>query len=110
MAVHIGSIIKDLVKTKRIKIDDFADSINCTRRNVYKIFDKPSIDTNLLATINKSLGQNLFFNYLKDEEIAEYRNSKVKSTELLFNELSKINKNNLSPVQFADLQKTVNNL
>jgi hypothetical protein len=83
MKVHIGSIIKELVKTKGITVDEFASKISCTRRNAYKIFDKPSIDTNLLKDIGKALGENLFFKYISDKEIAEYKNDKVKSSEVL---------------------------
>ena len=83
MTVHIGNVIKKIVKTKQINIDDFATSINCTRRNVYKIFDKQSIDTDLLLVISKALKQNLFFNYIKDEEIADYKNKSIKTIELI---------------------------
>lgn len=64
-------------------VEDFSNKINCTRRNAYKIFDKPSIDTDLLVTISKVIGENLFFKYIKDEEIAKYTNDKVKQSQLL---------------------------
>lgn len=83
MAVHIGKEIKELVRVRNIKIDDFASKINCTTRNVYKIFDKPSIDTQLLASIGKVLNENLFFKFLTDKEIAEYQTSKLASAKIL---------------------------
>ena len=76
MSIHIGSIIKGLVKTKGLTVEEFSNKINCTRRNAYKIFDKPSIDTELLVTISKAIGENLFFRYLKDEEIVKYSSIK----------------------------------
>lgn len=83
MAVHIGNIIKELVKAKGFSVEDFSTKINYTRRNAYKIFDKPSIDTDLLQKINKVLGENLFFKFIKDDEVAAYTNEKIKSTQLL---------------------------
>lgn len=83
MEIHIGSLIKELVKSKKIDIGEFALQINCSRRNAYKIFDQPSINTEMLMKISGALGQNLFFNYINDQELAAYRNSKKKAAELM---------------------------
>jgi predicted transcriptional regulator len=83
MSIHIGKIIKDIVKSRQMDVTEFAKKINYTRRNAYKIFNKPSIDTNLLVKINKVLGENLFLNYLTDQEMAESINGKVKTSLLL---------------------------
>ena len=83
MAIHIGSIIKEALRTKKIDVTTFAKKINFTRSNAYKIFNKPGIDTQLLIRINNILGENLFFNYISDNELADYKNSKVKPTEVL---------------------------
>ena len=64
-------------------VTEFSKKINYTRGNAYKIFNKASIDTDLLIKISKVLGSNLFFNFLTDDEIAEYKNNKVKSSEVL---------------------------
>lgn len=83
MAIHIGKIIKNLIKSKQIDVTDFARKINYTRGNAYKIFNKQSLDTNLLQKISVVLGENLFFNYITDEEIANYKNNKVKASEVI---------------------------
>jgi hypothetical protein len=83
MAVHIGNLIKELVRTQQVDVGEFADKIACSRRNVYKIFDNPSIDTEKLLLISKVLRQNLFFNFITDEELAAYRNSKAKAAQLM---------------------------
>lgn len=67
--IHIGQIIRTAVKNKKITVTDFARSINCTTRNVYKIFDKESVDTGLLEKIGRSLNQNFFVHYLKSEDV-----------------------------------------
>lgn len=37
-----------------------AKKINCDRTNIYKIFQRPSIDTELLARISKALDYDFF--------------------------------------------------
>jgi len=63
MNIHIGQIIKKEVKLSDMSVKDFAESINCSRRNVYAIFGKESIDTNMLINISRVLGKNLFKHY-----------------------------------------------
>jgi plasmid maintenance system antidote protein VapI len=83
MSIHIGSIIKTVLKSKNIDVTDFAHKINYTRSNAYKIFNKSSIDTQLLIKINKVLGENLFFYFINEQEIADYKNSKIKTSDLV---------------------------
>jgi plasmid maintenance system antidote protein VapI len=83
MAIHIGKIIKETLKSKKMDVTAFSKKINYTRGNAYKIFNKTSIDTDLLIKISKVLGENLFFNFLTDDEITQYKNNKVKSGEVL---------------------------
>ncbi|UPT68628.1 MAG: helix-turn-helix domain-containing protein [Sphingobacteriales bacterium JAD_PAG50586_3] len=83
MAVHIGKIIQALVKSKGISVTDFADMVNYSRRNVYEIFEKPTIDTGLLIKISKVLKKNLFFEYIKEEEIIECANILSNENDLL---------------------------
>jgi len=67
--IHIGQIIRTAVKNKKMTVTGFAQSINCTTRNVYKIFDKESVDTGLLEKIGRALNQNFFVHYLKSEDV-----------------------------------------
>jgi hypothetical protein len=83
MSIHIGTIIKDLVRQKGMDVTEFAQRISYTRRNAYKIFNKPSIDTDLLARISAVLGENLFFKYLSDEELSGYSNNRIKPSEVI---------------------------
>ncbi len=67
--IHIGQIIRTAVKNRKITVTEFARRINCTTRNVYKIFDKESIDTGLLEKISRALNQNFFVHYLNKEDV-----------------------------------------
>lgn len=76
MSVHIGNIIKEAVKKKGIKVTSFADEINCSRRNVYGIFKKKNIDTELLRVICEKLGENLFLHYISESDLNTYKHTK----------------------------------
>lgn len=83
MSVHIGKLIKETLKKKNIDVVDFANKINYTRGNAYKIFNKKSIDTDLLFKISKVLDENLFFHYISNDEIINYKNDKINSSDIL---------------------------
>ncbi len=82
MAIHIGKIIKKLVKSKGISVTDFADKVNYSRRNLYEIFDKETIDTGLLLKISRILEENLFLRYITEKDIIEFKNAKTPAEEL----------------------------
>jgi predicted transcriptional regulator len=81
--IHIGKTIKLIVKSKQMTVTEFAEKINYTSRNAYKIFAKCSIDTALLSKISKVLEKNLFMYYLTQEEISELSTQKTKDIDLL---------------------------
>jgi len=56
----IGEKIKRLIRQKGYTVTEFAEMINCSRRTLYEIFRKNSIDTELLYRISLVLGYNLF--------------------------------------------------
>jgi hypothetical protein len=62
--VHIGKKIKLQLSIKKISVPDFAIKINTTRNNVYNIFLRQSIDTELLYKICVILNHD-FFQYYK---------------------------------------------
>jgi hypothetical protein len=102
MSVHIGKIIKETLKSKNIDVADFAHQINYTRGNAYKIFNKKSIDTDLLFKISKVLDENLFFHFITSDEVIKYKNDKINSSDILsvLNEIKEI----LTPPQQKKLK------
>jgi plasmid maintenance system antidote protein VapI len=82
MIVHIGSVIKEAVSKSGLSVTEFADQINYSRRNVYEIFEKETIDTGVLLKINKVLGQNLFFAYLDKPDLDKIQNDVSTSDQL----------------------------
>lgn len=58
--IKIGAVIRQKIHDDGRTVSWFADKICCSRANVYKIFEKESIDTNLLIRISKVLNYNFF--------------------------------------------------
>lgn len=64
--VHIGKIIKQVVRQQQLTDVQFGQLIGLTRDGVQKIYPKEFIDTELLTTISKSLNYD-FFGYFSRE-------------------------------------------
>lgn len=65
--VHIGSIIRAKLEESSLSIAEFAERINRTRPTVYDIFNRKSIDTDLLIKISEVLEYNFLQEvYLED--------------------------------------------
>jgi len=61
--IHIGRLIRNKLKEKKHTALWLAQKIHCDRSNIYKIFKKPSIDTDLLLKINMVLNTDFFACY-----------------------------------------------
>lgn len=57
---HIGSLIKAELERQERSVSWFARKLNCDRSNIYKIFKKSAIDTELLIRISSILKYNFF--------------------------------------------------
>lgn len=60
--MNIGKHIETVFREQGRKVSWFADKLCCDRRNVYKIFERESIDTALLVRISIVLDHD----FLKD--------------------------------------------
>lgn len=61
--VHIGSLIEKELRRQERSVTWFASKLHCDRSNVYKIFKKQSIDTQLLEKIGIILQRNFFMEF-----------------------------------------------
>lgn len=64
--MRIGSLIRQIADEKKISIDTLALRLDMTRANIYKIFERDTIQTELLCKISLSLEYN-FFIHLQTE-------------------------------------------
>lgn len=60
--MHIGKLIREVYdrQPRTLTANRFADAINCRRANVYNIFSRPTIDTELLMRISQVLNHDFF--------------------------------------------------
>ena len=74
--VNIGSIIKQCVDDKGISHSAFAKSIGLHRQNVERtVFEKTSLDTNLLCTISEVLDEDFFKFYRTNDTVICNKNN-----------------------------------
>jgi len=60
--IHIGNIIKDKLNEKSMSVTELALLINRQRSTVYDIFERKSIDTELLIKIGTALNYDFILN------------------------------------------------
>lgn len=61
--LHIGKIIEEELRRQSRTVTWLSRKIHCDRRNVYDIFNRTSIDTDLLNRISVALNKDFFACY-----------------------------------------------
>ena len=62
--LHIGKLIKEELERQERTVSWFARKLYCDRSNVYKLFKRPTIDTELLLRISIILNHDFFGEYM----------------------------------------------
>lgn len=62
-SIHIGHLIQAQLKADKRSASWLASEIGCSRNHVYKIFNKPSLDSDLILRISKAMHFNFFQYY-----------------------------------------------
>lgn len=70
--MHIGKVIQEVLKRDGHSVQWFSIQICCTRTHVYKIFNRHSIDTEMLMRISKALNHDFFRDYSKEINPKEF--------------------------------------
>ena len=70
--IHIGHLIREQLKADDRSVSWLAREIHCTRNHVYKIFNKPSLDSDLILRISNAMNFN-FFQYYTAEFLENIR-------------------------------------
>lgn len=73
----IGQIIEERVKAKNMEVTEFAKLINRERSNVYNIFKRDTINTDLLKKIGQVLDYDFFIHFIEPETIEKIKLSEV---------------------------------
>lgn len=61
--LHIGRCIKEEMRRQERQVSWLARKLCCDRTNIYKLYDRPSIDTALLLRISQALRHDFFLDY-----------------------------------------------
>ncbi len=78
LKIHIGNEIKQIAEQKGICAIELGKRINRNRTNVYDIFKRNAIDTQLLIMISQALEYNFFEHYVIRQPV------KTTNTRLIF--------------------------
>lgn len=78
--IHIGQLVKSVFDDRHLSVSELARQLHCDRSNVYSIFQRRSIDVELLAKLSKIL----HYNFL-EEAMKLYGLSSVTSARLDLN-------------------------
>ena len=66
--IHAGKLIRKVLDEQGRTVVWFAKQLSYTRTNVYKIFEKKSIDTDVLFRISRLLQYDFFKHFSNDVE------------------------------------------
>ena len=58
--IFIGKIIEDELRSQERSVVWLSQKLDCNRTNIYKIFNRRSIDAELLLKISNALHRNFF--------------------------------------------------
>ena len=61
--IHIGQLIREQLKADQRSASWLAREIGCSRNHVYKIFNRPSLDADLILKISFAMNFNFFQYY-----------------------------------------------
>ncbi len=67
----IGILIKEELEKQERSVSWFARKLSCDRSNVYRLFQKESIDTHLLARISLILNRDFFSDLSADMHLPD---------------------------------------
>ncbi|MBO4738091.1 MAG: helix-turn-helix transcriptional regulator, partial [Bacteroidales bacterium] len=67
---HIGHLVKAVFDESGLTVAEFAKRIHCERTNVYKIFNRYTIDVALLVKISQALQHNFFVDVMNMSGLA----------------------------------------
>ena len=71
--IHIGHLIQAQLKADQRSASWLAREIGCTRNHVYKIFNKASLEGDLILRISAAMNYN-FFQYYSAEVVKRMKN------------------------------------
>lgn len=72
--IHIGKLIRQKMEERHLTVVWLASHLSCTRTNVYKMFERYSVDTEVLMKLSIVLDFDFFSLY--SDELVEYKKTR----------------------------------
>ena len=72
-SIHIGKIIEDELRRQERSVTWLSRKIHCDRRNIYDIFSRTSIDTDLLYRLCVALQKDFFTYFSTNLQSSDYQ-------------------------------------
>ncbi|GHT18532.1 hypothetical protein FACS189429_5180 [Bacteroidia bacterium] len=86
--IHIGSIIYQKVKERKVRISELSEKLHCCNRNVYDIFKRDKIDVERLDILSELLDYDFNKIYYPDRQQEQKFLALIKVSEEKLKELS----------------------
>lgn len=81
--INLGEVILNLLNERGVSKGEFADTMGIKRQNVNRdVFEKKSLDTNLVRRISEYLDYNLFTLFVGDNQF-DYNAKEMKATVII---------------------------
>ena len=93
--LHIGHMVKSVFDESGLSVAEFARRIHCERTNVYKIFNRQSIDVEMLVAISESLQHNFLEDVMKHYDLSAKYSTNL-SLNITLEDLTEENTDSLS--------------
>ncbi len=88
--IHIGEEIKKVLNASDLSVTDFAKKINKSRGNIYSIFSRTAIETDLLVIISEVLDFDFFLLYSNSIEELQSKIIDLENQNQLLSQLNKL--------------------
>ena len=75
--LHIGKIIEEELRRQERTVTWLSRKIHCDRRNIYDIFSRPSIDTDLLFKLSIALNRDFFAYFSANLHLYDHPSSAI---------------------------------
>ncbi len=72
MKINAGQLVREVFKSTGLTVTELGKRVGTTRQNIYRIFDRKSIDSALLFRLGKAMSYDFykhFSDYMADENI-----------------------------------------
>ena len=70
--MHLGKRVQEIFQDSGLSVVEFSRRINTSRENVYSIFNRSTLDVEMLVRISEVLNHNFFLEVMPDQFKREY--------------------------------------